>query len=100
MELLQRLSKWWCEENSAANNKIHNNKTTINKSFQYNAKLIGSTPNNNNNNNNNNNDNNNTLNADAVVPLKYLSNFWRYLDLPLINCEIELDLPWSEEHFK
>ena len=31
------------------------------------------------------------------MPLKYLSNFWRFRDLPLINCEIELDLSWSKE---
>ena len=31
-----------------------------------------------------------------VVPLKYLSNFWRTLDMPLINCEISLTLTWSE----
>ena len=24
--------------------------------------------------------------AEIVVPLKYLSNFWRRLDMPLINC--------------
>ena len=30
------------------------------------------------------------------MPLKYLSNFWRTLDIPLINCEINLILPWSE----
>ena len=41
--------------------------------------------------------NNNILDAEVVVPLKYLSNFWRSLDLPLINCEIELDLSWSKE---
>ena len=29
--------------------------------------------------------------------MKYLSNFWRSLHLPLINCEIKLDLSWSEE---
>ena len=34
--------------------------------------------------------------AEVVVPLKYLSNFWRSLDLPLVNCEIELDLTWSK----
>ena len=33
---------------------------------------------------------NNTLNAEIVVPLKYLSNFRRFLNLPLINCEVEL----------
>ena len=30
------------------------------------------------------------------MPLKYLSNFWRKLDIPLINCEINLILRWSE----
>ena len=29
-----------------------------------------------------------------VVPLKYLSNFWRSLNIPPINCEIELILTW------
>ena len=30
------------------------------------------------------------------MPLKYLSNFWRTLDKPLINCEVSLTLTWSE----
>ena len=30
-----------------------------------------------------------------MVPLEYLSNFWRTLEMPLINCEIELILTWS-----
>ena len=29
-----------------------------------------------------------------VVPIKHLSNFWRHLDIPLINCEVELILTW------
>ena len=33
-----------------------------------------------------------TLNVEVTIPLKYLSNYWRILDLPLRNCEIELDL--------
>ena len=33
---------------------------------------------------------------EIVVPLKYLSNFWRTLDIPLINCEISFTLTWSE----
>ena len=32
----------------------------------------------------------------VVVPLNYLSNFWRSLDLSLSNSEIELDLSWLE----
>ena len=27
-----------------------------------------------------------------AVPLKYLSNFWRSLEVPLINCKVELSL--------
>ena len=29
-----------------------------------------------------------------MVPLKYLSNFWRTLKMPLINCEVNLILTW------
>ena len=32
--------------------------------------------------------------VDIVVPLKHLSNFRRHLDIPLINCEVELILTW------
>ena len=31
-----------------------------------------------------------------AIPLKYLGNFWRSLDIPLINCEITLILSWYE----
>ena len=31
-----------------------------------------------------------------VVPLKYLSNFRRSLEMPLINCKVELSLKWNE----
>ena len=33
-------------------------------------------------------------NVKIVVPLKYLSNFWRSLNISLINCEVELILTW------
>ena len=35
-------------------------------------------------------------NLEIVVTLKYFSNFWRTLDMPLINCEVSLTLTWSE----
>ena len=59
-------------ENDAANNRINKNKTTTSKSFEYKTKLIGNMPN-----------NNNILDAEVVVLLKYLSNYWRSLDLTL-----------------
>ena len=36
------------------------------------------------------------LNVKIVVPLKYLSNFFRSLEMPLINCKIKLDLTWKK----
>ena len=41
--------------------------------------------------------NNDSLtNAKVVIPLKHLSNLWRSLDIPLINCEVQLFLTWSK----
>ena len=34
-------------------------------------------------------------NVEIMVPLKYLSNFWRTLEMPMINCEVNLILTWS-----
>ena len=39
--------------------------------------------------------NDGTKNVEIMVPLKYLSNFWRTLEMPLINCEVNLILTWS-----
>ena len=36
------------------------------------------------------------LNVKVVVPLKYLSNFFRSLEMPLINCKIKLNLTWGK----
>ena len=37
----------------------------------------------------------NTKDVEMIVPLKYLSNFWRTLEILLINCEVNLILGWS-----
>ena len=37
------------------------------------------------------------LNVKVVVPLKYLSNFFRSLEMPLINCKTKLNLTWKKE---
>ena len=37
------------------------------------------------------------LNVKVVVPLKYLSNFLRLLEMPLINCKIKLNLTWKKK---
>ena len=67
---------------------------TNSESFKYKSSITGKTSN-----ANQGTEQGNTKtkrNLEIVVPLKYLSNFWRSLDMPLINCEISLTLTWSE----
>ena len=54
------------------------------ESFKSKLKITGKTPN-----------DNNVKDVEIMVPLKYLSNFWRTLEMPLINCEVNLILTWS-----
>ena len=66
---------------------------TINnsQSFKYKAALLGKTK------YAVNNTNSSIKNTKIVVPLNYLSNFWRPLEMPLINCKIHLELNWIEK---
>ena len=52
-------------------------------SFKFKAKITGQTG------------DDGTKDVEIMVPLKYLSNFWRTLEMPLINCEVNLILTWS-----
>ena len=58
--------------------------TENSESFKYKIKITGKTPN-----------NGNAKDIEIIAPLKYLSNFWRTLEMPLINCEVNLILTWS-----
>ena len=42
-------------------------------------------------------DNNNVNNVKLVVPLKYVSNFFRSLEMLLVNCKIDLELTWHKD---
>ena len=53
--------------------------------FKYKANVIGNTENIGTN-----------KRVKIAVPLKYLSNFWRSLEIPLINCKVEFSLKWIE----
>ena len=37
-------------------------------------------------------------NAKIIVPLRYLSSFFRSLEMPLINCKIYLELNWTKDY--
>ena len=54
-------------------------------SFKYKANFIGNTE-----------TNGTKKGVKIAVPLKYLSIFWRSLEMPLINCKVELSLRWTE----
>ena len=92
----------------AVNNNFANNNVVSSNTFNYNHKIIG-----------------NTYNVDSTIvpaggggarvanpdydanksgkksielaiPLKYLGNFWRVLNIPLISCEVSLELKWNK----
>ena len=69
-------------------NAINDLTTNTSSSFKYKVKLLG----------------NPVLDGNiakrsvkVVVPLKYLSNFFRSLGMPLINCKIKSNLTWKKE---
>ena len=78
-------SLWQFKRDEIINNADVTNDNNA-PSFKYKANLIGNT------------ENNGIKNgAKIVVPLKYLSNFWRSLEMPLINCKVEFSLlRWNE----
>ena len=81
-------SLWqYCKDIPAPNN--NNNQIeeftggNLTDSFNFKVKFTGQT------------DDDGTKDVEIIVPLKYLSNFWRTLEMPLINCEVNLILTWS-----
>ena len=55
-------------------------------SFKFKQKITGVT------------DDDGSKNVEIIVPLKYLTSFQRTLEMPLINCEINLILTWSDKY--
>ena len=71
----------WRYYKDDSNDNIENS-----ESFKYIIKIAGKTP-----------ATGNTKDIEIILPLKYLSNFWRTLEMPLINCEVNLILTWSKD---
>ena len=63
-----------------------NNNMTRSESFKSKIKITGKTP-----------AVGNTKDVEIIVPLKYLSNFWRTLEMRLINCEVNIILTLSKD---
>ena len=76
----------YCKEIPVKNNAgdiVGFNEAYATDSFNFKTKKTGQT------------NNDGITNVEIMVPLKYLSNFWKTLEMPLINCEVELILNWS-----
>ena len=82
-------SLWqYCKDIPAVNNNgniINFKGANDTDSFNYKSRIKGQT-----------NDDGEIDNVEIMVPLKCLSNFWRTLEMPLINCEINIIFTWSE----
>ena len=79
-------SLWYFKRDEIINNAdVINDKNA--HSFKYKVSIIGNTG-----------DDGTKKGLKIAVPLKYLSNFWRSLEMPLINCKVELSLKWYERY--
>ena len=73
-----------CKYISAVNEAVDFTDNNLTDSFNFKVKMTGQTG------------DDGTKNVEIMVPIKYLSNFWRTLEMTLINCEANLILAWSE----
>ena len=96
------------ELNDDANpNNFANNSVVSSNSFQYKTKIIGNTYNINSTilnsagnarvaNPNYDANNSGKTNVELAIPLKHLGNFWRALNIPLLSCDVSLELKWNK----
>ena len=82
-------SLWqYCKDIPAVNNNgniVDFNGANATDSFNFKTKITGQT------------DKNGRINVEIMVPLKYLRNFWRTLEMPLINCEVNVIVTWPAD---
>ena len=71
--------------NDADDNNFDNIKVVNSNTFKYKNEIIGNTY-----------DVDADVQVELAIPLKYLGNFWRALNIPLISCEVSLELKWDK----
>ena len=69
---------------NANDDNFSNIKVVNSNTFKYKNEII------------NNTNNAGTKDIELAIPLKYLGNFWRALNIPLISCEVSLELKWDK----
>ena len=78
------------------NNNIANRNVINSNTFKYKNKIIGNTYNVDAGADGYDANKNGTQTIELAIPLKYLGNFWRALNIPLISCAVSLELKWNK----
>ena len=86
----------WTNDNIPANNVFNNIRVVNSNTFKYKNKMIGNTYNVDAGAAGYDANKNDTQTIELAIPLKYLGNFWRALNMPLISCEVPLELKWNK----
>ena len=88
---------YYTDELTNDNNDNFATRNVVNSSpFKYKNKIIGNTYNVNAGPDGYDGNKNGTRKVELVIPLKFLGNFWRVLNIPLISCEVSLELKWDK----
>ena len=80
----------------ADDNNFDNIKVVNSNTFKYKNKITGNTYNVNAGVQGDDVNKNGTQEVELAISLKYLGNFWRALNIPLISCEVSLELKWDK----
>ena len=91
------LYNYYRDELTNDNNNNFANRNVVNSSgFKYKNKIIGNAYNVDTGTAGYNTNRNGTQPVELAISLKYLGNFWRALNIPLISCEVSLELKWNK----
>ena len=91
------LYNYYRDELTNDNNDNFANRNVVNsEAFKYKNKITGNTYNVNANADGYDVNKNGMQEIELAIPLKYLGNFWRALNIPLISCEVFSELKWNK----
>ena len=94
---IRSLYNYYRDELTNDNNDNFANRNVVNSSpFKYKNKIIGNTNNVNEGADGYDVNKNSMRKVELAIPLKYLGNFWRALNIPLISCEVFLEVKWNK----
>ena len=94
---IRSLYNYYRDELTNDNNNNFANRNVVNSNaFKFKNKIIGNAYNVDENDAGYDANKEGTQTIELAIPLKYLGNFWRALNMPLISCEVSLELKWNK----